>query len=221
MRTRLVAPSLMAADFACLERVVRQLERAGADRFHMDVMDGHFVPNLTFGPLVVEAVHRLTPLPLDSHLMITNPGDFVEAFARAGTHTLIFHIETVPDPGPLIQEIRRHRMQPGVALNPATPLAAVEPFLAQVDEVLVMTVHPGFYGQAFLPEVLPKLDRLLALRDRRYPALRIAVDGGINRQTIAYFEQRPVDLVVSGSYVVQAADPAAAIAVLKGGKPTP
>ncbi len=218
---RQVAPSLMAADFTCLAREVERLERAGADRFHMDVMDGHFVPNLTFGPLVVEAVHRLTRLPLDSHLMITNPGDFLEPFARAGTHTLIFHIEVAPDPRPLIQEIRRLGMAPGLSLNPETPLEAIVPYLGEIDQVLVMTVHPGFYGQAFMPEVLPKLDRLLALRAERFPALRIAVDGGINRETVRHFRHRPVDLLVSGSYVVKATDPTQAVAVLKGVENSP
>ncbi len=211
----------MAADFACLERAVRRLEQAGADRFHMDIMDGHFVPNLTFGPLVVAAVHRITSLPLDSHLMITNPEAFLEPFARAGTRTLIFHIEAVPEPQALLQEIRRLGMAPGLSLNPETPVEAVEPYLDLIEEVLVMTVHPGFYGQTFMPEVLPKIDRLLALREHRHPHLRIAVDGGINEETVKHFVSRPVDLLVSGSFVVQAEDPAWAIAVLKGRGKTP
>ncbi len=218
---RLVAPSLMAADFTCLAPVIRRLERAGADLFHMDVMDGHFVPNLTFGPLVVEAVHRLTPLPLESHLMITNPGDFLEPFARAGTHTLIFHIEVVPDPRPLFREIRRLGMAPGLSLNPETPVEAVEPYLAEVDQILVMSVHPGFYGQTFLPEVLPKIDRLLALRREQGLSLKIAVDGGVNADTVYHFRHRPVDILVSGSYVVRSEDPAHAIAVLKGSGQSP
>ncbi len=177
----LIGPSLLAADFANLEREVHRLEDAGARVLHLDVMDGHFVPNLSFGLPVVEAIRRVTDLPLDVHLMISEPGRYVERFREAGADLISFHVETVADPGALLESIRRLGAAAGIAISPPTPVAALDGCLGQCDYVLVMSVMPGFGGQDFYPEVLEKLR---FLRGKLPPRLLLSVDGGINADTI-------------------------------------
>jgi ribulose-phosphate 3-epimerase len=200
-----VAASVLTADFGNLYRVVRKLERAGVDRFHLDVMDGHFVPNITFGPEVVAAVRRLTPLPLDVHLMIAEPARYTDQFLRAGSDTLTFHVE-VDEPDDQKREtldrIRRAHRVGGLAVSPKTPVSAVEEFLDRLGIVMIMTVEPGFGGQRFLADQTPKIGearRLLADR----PSTRIHVDGGVNDETAAIVGRYGADVCVVGSALFQ------------------
>lgn len=179
-----IAPSILSADFAELGNQVSAAETAGADWIHVDVMDGHFVPNLTFGPMIVEACRRVTQLPLDVHLMVQNPERIIEAFAKAGADRLTVHIEASQHIHRTLQYIRQLSCTAGIALNPGTPALHVEPVLHMVDLVLAMTVNPGFGGQAFLPEVLPKITQLRRMLDDQNPDAVIQVDGGITASTL-------------------------------------
>ena len=192
----LIAPSLLACDFANLAREVHRAEEAGARILHLDIMDGHFVPNLSFGLPVVEAIRRATPLPLDVHLMISEPGRYIRRFRDAGADLLTIHIEVVPDPREMLDEIRSLGAGVGLSLNPPTDLALVEPFLDACDLVLVMSVMPGFGGQAFDPVALNKLRRL---RELAGPKLLLAVDGGVNADTIGPCAQAGADILVTGT----------------------
>jgi ribulose-phosphate 3-epimerase len=209
----LIAPSLLSADFAKLASEVAEVERAGADWLHVDVMDGHFVPNLTVGPLVVEAIKPHTHLPLDCHLMVSRPEDWVEGFAKAGASTITVHAEASVHLHRLLGHIRSLGCKAGVSINPATPVAAIEPVLDLVDLVLVMSVNPGFGGQAFIEPSLEKVKRLSDLRGKRH--YLIEIDGGINRDTIARARQAGVDVFVAGSAIFAAKDRAAAIQELR------
>lgn len=192
----LIVPSLLAADFANLEQEVRRLEEAGARSFHLDIMDGHFVPNLSFGIPVVQAVRRVTRLPLDVHLMISDPDRYVEAFHKAGADLITFHIEAVPEPVALLEKIRRLGAGAGLSLNPPTPLATLENYLDHCDLVLVMSVMPGFGGQEFDPVALEKLRRLRALTGGK---VLLSVDGGVNTDTIAACAAAGAHLFVVGT----------------------
>src|SRR4030066_2158403 len=178
-----IAPSILSSDFRKLYDEIKKVEKAGADWIHCDVMDGHFVDNLTFGPVVVEAVNRLTKLPLDVHLMIANPDKYIQRYAQAGADYLTVHIETCPDVKKTLQAIKNSRCKVGLTLKPATPLESVLPYLEQIDLLLVMSVNPGFAGQAFMPEVLPKLKQAREYIDRKNLKVELEVDGGINPQT--------------------------------------
>jgi ribulose-phosphate 3-epimerase len=178
----LIGPSLLACDLANLEREVRAVEEAGARSLHLDIMDGHFVPNLSFGLPVVEAIRRVTRLPLDVHLMISEPARYVKQFREAGADLLTFHVEVVPDPAPLLRKIRGLGALAGVALNPPTPVVSLERFLDHCDLILVMSVMPGFGGQHFESEAL---DKLAWLRGRVGEQTLLSVDGGVNDETIA------------------------------------
>jgi ribulose-phosphate 3-epimerase len=193
------APSLMMANLLRLEEQVQQLTAAHIEVLHLDVMDGHFVDNLTMGPVVVEAVRASSPLPFHSHLMISRPLAYAERFAQAGSDVIVFHVEADDDPRAVIGEIERAGKRPGIALNPETPADAVLPWLDQVDLLLVMTVHPGWGGQAFLPEVVPKLRELRSEVDRRGLELEIGVDGGVNLDTIGVAHEGGGDVLVVGS----------------------
>jgi ribulose-phosphate 3-epimerase len=192
----LIAPSLLAADFADLEGDIRRLEEAGAQVLHLDIMDGHFVPNISFGIPVVEAIRRTTDLPLDVHLMIAEPTRYLHAFRDAGADLLTIHVEAVDDPAPVLEEIRSLGASPGISLNPPTPLQAVEPYLDACDIVLVMSVMPGFGGQEFQEVALEKMRRLRTIRDN---GLLISVDGGVNLQTIESCARAGANFFVTGT----------------------
>ncbi len=194
-----ISASILNADFARLGDEVRRADAGGVDSIHLDVMDGHFVDNLTFGPVVVEAVRPITPLPFHTHLMISNPLAYADRFAEAGSDLIIFHVEADDDPNAVIDAIERAGKQPGIALNPETPGDAVEPYLERVSLVLVMTVHPGWGGQSFIADVLPKMR---ALRDeiaRRELPVQIGVDGGANLDTISDARAAGGEVFITGS----------------------
>ncbi len=192
----LVGPSLLACDFANLGREVRRLEEAGARILHLDVMDGHFVPNISFGLPIVEAVRRVTNLPLDVHLMISQPGRYLEQFRRAGADLITVHVEAVPEPQPMLEKIRSLGAGAGITLNPPTPLADIENCLQFCDLVLVMSVMPGFGGQQFDSVALEKLRRL---RELAGPKKLLSVDGGINPDTVGACGAAGANLFVAGS----------------------
>ncbi len=195
----------MAADFARLERDIKQLEEVGARVLHLDIMDGHFVPNLSFGVPVVEAIRRSTDLPLDVHLMLSEPRKYLSAFRKAGADFLSVHIEVAPDPRPLFDEIRRLGAVPGVALNPPTPVESVLPYLPDCELVLTMSVMPGFGGQAFDPVALEKIRRIRAtVRELGRENMLISVDGGVGLDTIADCAAAGANLFVTGSALLGA-----------------
>jgi ribulose-phosphate 3-epimerase len=205
-----LAPSVLAADYTRLGEQVGEAAAAGADYIHVDVMDGRFVPNITVGPLVVEALRRATDLPLDVHLMIVEPERHIEAFAQAGASILTVHPEASPHLHRLVQMTKGLGVRSGVALNPASPLVLIEEVLADVDLVLVMTVNPGWGGQAFLHSVLPKIRRLRHMLDEQGLAAELEVDGGISAETAPLVVEAGARVLVAGSAVFQHADGVAA-----------
>lgn len=205
-KTGKIAPSILSADFTRLADEIEAVAKAGADLIHVDIMDGHFVPNITIGPLIVKAVRRATRLPLDVHLMISNPDQFIKAFAEAGADILTIHVEAAIHLHRSLQHIRACGAKPAVALNPATPPEMIEYILGDVNMVLVMTVNPGFEGQAFIPEVVPKIERLRELMRRKGLNTHIEVDGGINAETIAQVSAAGADVFVAGSAIFYSKD---------------
>ena len=203
-----VAPSLLSADFSCLAREIKKVERAGADMLHIDVMDGHFVPNITIGPVVVKYIRRVTGLPLDVHLMIENPEKFISAFVKAGSDMITLHIETISKSKLKSQKAKLNSrgVKLGISLNPATPLTKVKRVLNLVDFVLVMSVNPGFGGQAFIPKALIKIRQLRSIYDGD-----IAVDGGINEKTAKQVIRAGANILAAGSYIFGARDVKSAI----------
>lgn len=196
-----IAPSLLAADFSRLGEEIREVEEAGADLLHIDVMDGHFVPNLTVGVPVVASLKGKTRLPLDVHLMIDNPRKFVEPFVRAGADIITFHIEVTSEPEEILKAIRGYGVKTGLALNPSTPLSKVEPVLNGLDTVLLMTVNPGFGGQEFMPEVIPKIRELRKMSEERKLLLDIKVDGGISTETARQVISAGANVLVAGTAI--------------------
>ena len=203
---KLIAPSILSADFSKLGEEVKAVEAAGADWLHVDVMDGHFVPNITIGPLVVEAVKRATELPLDVHLMIEDPNQYLGDFARAGSALLTVQVEACVHLHRTIQAIKALDVKAGVALNPGTPLSAIEWILEDVDVVVVMSVNPGFGGQAFIPQTLQKLRDLKSMTLSRNPNVLIEVDGGVNQKTIRSVAEAGADVFVAGSAIFGSSD---------------
>jgi ribulose-phosphate 3-epimerase len=211
-----VAPSILSADFARLGEQVRETDAAGANRIHVDVMDGHFVPNLSMGPAIVRCLRPVTKLPLEVHLMVEDPGKFVEGFVKAGSDRLIVHHEVLGDPRPVFQLIRGLGKSVGMAVNPETAVEALEPYLKEIDLALCMTVHPGFSGQAFIAHSPERVRALKALIDHHNPKCELEVDGGINVQTGRECVAAGANVLVAASAVFQAKEgPAASVRALR------
>ncbi len=211
-----IAPSILSADFARLKDEIEAIEQGGADVLHVDVMDGHFVPNLTIGPPVLRSIRKYTDLPLDVHLMITNPDNFIEQFADSGANYLTVHIEVCRHLHRTLSEIKKFGMKAGVSLNPATPLHALEAILEEVDMVLIMSVNPGFGGQSFIPSSLPKIrDLAQILKDKSLSHVEIEVDGGVSLANIRELAEAGVTIAVAGSAVFNAPDSAGMIQQMK------
>ncbi len=196
-----VSPSLLAADFSCLTKELKRAKAAGADMLHMDVMDGHFVNNITFGPFIVKAMRKVAKLPLVAHLMIENPEDYVEEFAASGSDMIIFHIETTKNPEKLIDKIKKLRKKVGISLKPKTGIGAIKRLLSLLDEVLVMTVEPGFGGQKFIKDQLQKIREI-----RKNFKGEIGVDGGVNYDTARLAAEAGANLFAAGTYLFGAKD---------------
>jgi ribulose-phosphate 3-epimerase len=211
----LIAPSILSADFGRLAEEIRAVEEAGADWIHVDVMDGHFVPNLTIGPVVIQAVRAATSLPLDVHLMIESPDNFIDSYAEAGADRIAVHVEACPHLHRTVAHVREAGARAGVALNPATPVAAIEPILGDVDQVVVMTVNPGFGGQKFIESVLPKISQVRQWIDERELAIELEVDGGVGPGTIGRVARAGGNAFVAGSAIFHKPDYAATIAELR------
>ncbi|MFQ5733130.1 MAG: ribulose-phosphate 3-epimerase [Planctomycetaceae bacterium] len=211
-RSPLIAPSMLKCDFGNLQRDVALLEAAGADVIHLDVMDGHFVPNLSYGPMVIQRLRELTALPFDAHLMISEPGRYLDDYLEAGCDWVTFHVEAVPEPVPLLRRIRERGAVGGLALNPGTPVSAIEAAVPECDLLVVMSVEPGFGGQSFIPEVLEKV-RWIA-ENRRIETC-ISIDGGIGPATIAGAAEAGAELFVAGSAVFDATDYSDAVSELR------
>jgi ribulose-phosphate 3-epimerase len=211
----LIAPSIFAADFGILREQIAELERGGADLLHLDIMDGHFVPNLTMGPVVVEAIRRATELPLDVHLMVTDPDRFLQPFVDAGASRIAVHIETVPHLHRTIQAIKKLAVAAGVAINPATPVAMLEEIAGDLDHVLVMSVNPGFSGQTFIPRSESKIRGVRDVLARAGRDAWIGVDGGIDTATVGRVAAAGATMVVVGSALFRQPDLAAAIRDLR------
>ncbi|MFL8935789.1 ribulose-phosphate 3-epimerase [Rossellomorea oryzaecorticis] len=210
-----IAPSILSANFAELGKEIKDVENGGADYIHIDVMDGHFVPNITMGPMVVKAVRPLTDLPLDVHLMIEDPDQYIEAFADAGADYITVHVEAAAHLHRTIQLIKSKGVKAGVVLNPATPAEWVKPILQDIDMVLLMTVNPGFGGQSFIPSVVPKIKQIRSWADEINPKLEIEVDGGINTETAPVCAEAGADVFVAGSAIYNKSDREAAIQDLR------
>jgi len=211
----IIAPSILSADFASLGEQVRAVERAGAEFLHIDVMDGHFVPNITIGPPVVKALRPVSGLVFDVHLMIANPDRYIPEFAAAGADIITVHAEACPHLHRTLQIIKQAGKKAGVAYNPATPPEGLQFVLPMVDLVLVMTVNPGFGGQEFIVEMLPKISRVKALLQKEKPDTLLQVDGGVNVVTASSVVESGAGVLVAGSAVFGAADPATAVAELR------
>ena len=211
----LVAPSILSADFAALGDAIAAVERGGADLIHVDVMDGHFVPNITIGPPVVKAIKRVATVPLDVHLMITDPDLYIEAFVQAGAAMVSVHVEVLPHLHRTVHAIKALGARAGVVINPATPVAALEEIAADVDYVLIMSVNPGFGGQRFIPRSEHKVAAARALLDRAGNKAPVEIDGGIDRQNVGRVVAAGAGIIVAGSAIFHSGDPERATRDLK------
>ena len=216
MEQKLISPSLLSADFATLERDVKMLNESSADFIHLDIMDGVFVPNISFGMPVVEAVSRHSEKPLDVHLMIVEPERYTEQFARLGANVITIHQEATRHLHRAVQQIKARKVKAGVSINPATPVSSLEDIIADIDLVLVMSVNPGFGGQAFIDNTYKKLARLREMIELSGSKALIEVDGGVNDRNAAALFDAGADILVAGNYVFKSPDPKAAIDLLKG-----
>jgi ribulose-phosphate 3-epimerase len=206
VKVKKIAPSVLSADFSRLDQEVRAVEKGGADVIHVDVMDGHFVPNITIGPLVVRGLKKLTSLPLDVHLMIEKPQRYIEAFAQAGSNWITVHAEVCPQLKRIIKRIHQLNVRPGIVLKPATPLKTLYPVLDDLDLVLIMSVNPGFGGQSFIPSTLKKIERLRKIIDQNHSPLEIEVDGGVNIENIREISRAGADIFVLGTGIFKTKD---------------
>ncbi|MGG0237589.1 ribulose-phosphate 3-epimerase [Bacillus rhizoplanae] len=211
-----IAPSILSADFSRLGEEIKDVEKGGADYIHVDVMDGHFVPNITIGSLIVEAIRPITSLPLDVHLMIENPDQYIPAFAKAGADIITVHVEACPHLHRTIQLIKSQGIKAGVVLNPHTPVSMIEHVLEDTDMVLLMTVNPGFGGQKFIHSVLPKIKQVANMVRERNLQVEIEVDGGVNVETAKLCVEAGANVLVAGSAVYNQKDRGAAIAAIRG-----
>ncbi len=210
-----IAPSILSADFAALGEGIAAVERGGADLIHVDIMDGHFVPNLTMGPPVVASIRKVATVPLDVHLMLQEPDRFLEAFVHAGAAMISVHVEVLPHLHRTIQRIHELGAQAGVAINPSTPVVALEEIVDDIDHVLVMSVNPGFGGQTFIPRTESKIEAIRALLDRRGSRAAIEVDGGIDSTNAARVVSAGAGILVAGNAIFGSADPAEATRQLR------
>ena len=217
MLMKLISPSILSADFSRLGEEVRAVADAGADWIHIDVMDGRFVPNITIGPLVVEAVKKVTTLPLDVHLMIENPDRHIRNFANAGADLITVHVETALHLNRTLQRIKEQGLRAGVVLNPSTPLSSLEWVLEYADLVLIMSVNPGFGGQSFIPNTLQKISALKEMLEAKYPDVQIQIDGGVKAHNISAIAAAGADVFVAGSAIFGTDDYKQSIAALRKG----
>ena len=211
-----IAPSILSADFSKLGEEIKDVEKGGADYIHVDVMDGHFVPNITIGPLIVEAIRPITKLPLDVHLMIEDPDRYIETFANAGADYITVHVEACRHLHRTLHLIKSLGVKAGVVLNPATPVNTIQHVIKDVDMVLLMSVNPGFGGQSFIDEVLPKIREVKSMAEQYNPGLEIEIDGGVNEETAKLCIEAGANVLVAGSAIYNKADRKAAIEAIRG-----
>ncbi|WP_248561110.1 ribulose-phosphate 3-epimerase [Niallia sp. NCCP-28] len=211
-----IAPSILSANFAALGEDIKDVELGGADYIHVDVMDGHFVPNITIGPLVVDAIRPITKLPLDVHLMIENPDQYISEFAKAGADIITVHVEACRHLHRTIQLIKEQGIKAGVVLNPSTPVDTIKHIIQDIDMVLLMTVNPGFGGQAFISSVVPKITEVRKMANELNPEMDIEVDGGINEETAKICIEAGANVLVAGSFIYGSSDRAEAIKTIRG-----
>jgi len=212
---RKLAPSILDADFTCLERELRIIESGGADLIHLDIMDGNFVPNISFGPMIVESIEGKTSLPLEVHLMVEKPEKHIKSFINAGGDIIIVHYETTKHLDRLIQTINEANVKSGIALNPATPLSVIEYLINEIDVLLLMSVNPGYGGQKFIPETISKIEKARKIIDNQKKSISLAVDGGINLDNISNVVKAGVDIVVVGQIIFKSANPEMTIKKIK------
>ena len=210
-----LAPSILDADFTCLERELRTIESGGADLIHLDIMDGNFVPNISFGPRIVESIKRKTSIPLEVHLMVEKPENHIKSFINAGGDIIIVHYETSKHLDRLISTLNEFDVKSGIALIPATPLSVIEYLIDKIDVLLLMTVNPGFGGQKFIPEMVSKIEKARKIIDNQKKSISLAVDGGINLDNISNLVKVGVDIIVVGQIIFKSENPEMTIRKIK------